>query len=187
MDFKNLNREELIKFLSMDRTSGRRLAFEFWLKSLEKVAGPHSKTDNAQIHYVARAMTRFSLISTSESSFFFPTFTSLAKIHDEFVINQKMRETPEFMEIAGCQMLLLAGFYLRRARKHYDIEDLQRMGRDFFTKGAIGRKKKTIQRIAKNFEIWQDLLCYLEWYLKTEQLVLEVKKPEEPLIKIVPN
>lgn len=187
MDFKKLNHEQLSKLISMGRTSGRRLALEFWLKSLEKVASPHSKVDKAQIHYVARALTRFSLISTSESALWFPTFTSLAQIHDEFILNQKSQETPEFMEIAGCQMLLLAGFYLRRARKHYDINDLQRMGRNFFVKGAIGKRKKTIQKMAKNFEIWQDLLFYLEWYLKTEQFVLEIKKPEEPLIKIVPG
>ncbi len=187
MDFEKLSREQLIELLSLGRTSGRRLAFEFWLKSLEKVAGPHSKVDKAQIHYVARALARFSLIPTSESIFFFPTFTSIARIHDEFIINQKSQETPEFMEIAGCQMLLLAGFYLRAARKHYDLNDLRKMGQGFFTRGAVGRRKKTIQKMAKNFEVWQDLLCYLEWYLKTERLVLEIKKPEEPLIKIVPE
>lgn len=185
MNIEKLSREDLIRFLAMGRTSGRRLAFEFWLKSLEKVAGPHRKVDKAQIHYVARTLTRFSLIST-ESTFFFPTFTSLAQIHDEFIVNRKSQEAPEFMEIAGCQMLLLAGFYLRRARKHYDIDDLRRMGRNFFNKGAIGKRKKTIQKMAQNFQIWQDLLFYLEWYLKTERLVLEVQKPQEPLITIVP-
>lgn len=187
MDFKKLSHEQLLKFISMGRTSGRRLAFEFWLKSLEKVAAPHSKIDKDQIHYVARALTRFSLISTSESTLWFPTFTSLAKLHDEFIINQESQKTPEFMEIAGCQMLLLAGFYLRSARKHYNIMDLQRMGKNFFSKGAIGKRKKTIQKMAKNFQVWQDLLFYLEWYLKTKQLVLEFEKPEEPLIKIVPG
>ena len=187
MDLEKLSREELIDFLSMGRTSGRRLAFEFWLRSLEKIASPHSKVDKAQIHYVARALTRFSLISTSESAFLFPTFTSLARIHDEFIINQRSQNTPEFMEIAGCQMLLLAGFYLRTARNKYDIRDLRKMGQGFFVKGAIGKRKKTIQKIAKNFEVWQDLLCYLEWYLKTERLVLEIKRPDEPLIKIVPG
>lgn len=187
MNFKKLSKEELMKLLTMGRTSGRRLAFEFWLKSLEKVASPHRKIDKAQIHYVARALTRFSLISTSKSTFFFPTFTSLAQVHDEFVINRKSRETPEFMEIAGCQMLLLAGFYLRTAREKYDINDLRKMGQDFFAKSAIGKRKKTIQKISKNFGVWQDLLCYLEWYLKTERLVLEVERPEEPVIKIVPG
>ena len=84
-------------------------------------------------------------------------------------------------------MLLLAGFYLRTARNKYDIRDLIKMGQYFFAKGAIGKRKKTIQKIAKNFEVWQDLLCYLEWYLKTERLVLEIKRPDEPLIKIVPG
>lgn len=187
MNFEKLSKEELIRLLTTGRTSGRRLAFEFWLRSLEKVAGPHRKIDKAQIHYVARALTRFSLIPTSQSIFFFPTFTSLAQVHDEFVINQKSQEIPEFMEIAGCQMLLLAGFYLRIARKKYDINDLKKMGQDFFAKGAIGKRKKTIQKISKNFEIWQDLLCYLEWYLKTERLVLEIERPKEPLIKIIPG
>jgi hypothetical protein len=187
MNFENLSKEELIKLLTMGRTSGRRLAFEFWLKSLEKIAGPHHEVDKAQIHYVARALTRFSLTPTSPSVFFFPTFTSLAQVHDEFILNQESWETPEFMEIAGCQMLLLAGFYLRTARKKYDINDLRKAGQNFFAKGAIGKRKKTIQKISKNFEVWQDLLCFLEWHLKTERLVLKVERPEEPLIKIVPG
>ncbi|MEK7151374.1 MAG: hypothetical protein AAB784_01490 [Patescibacteria group bacterium] len=140
-----------------------------------------------QIHYVARTMTRFSLESTSESRLFFPTFNSLAKIHDEFIINQENRKIPEFMEIAGCQMLLLAGFYLRIAKNKYALIDLERMGQDFFALGAIGKRKQAIKEMSRNFGIWQDLLCYLEWYLKTERLVLEIEKPKDPLIKIVPD
>ena len=113
MNFDKMSVAEVIRFLSMGRTSGKRLAFEFWLKNLNDVANSRSDLGNDQVHYTARLLTRFSLISTSESIFYFPTFTSLARIHDEFILNMEGQKTPEFMEIAGCQTLLLGGILSR--------------------------------------------------------------------------
>ena len=187
MNLEKISREELIRFLAMDRTSGKRLAFEFWLTNLKKIISRHHEVDREQMYYVARFSTRFSLVPTSESIFFFPTLTSIARIHDEFVLDQENRWTPESAEIAACQLLLLGGFYLKSALKHYDPGEIRRMGQSFFQTASVGKRKKVIRKMSRNFGIWQNLLCYLEWYLRTERLALEIKKPDEPLIKIVPG
>lgn len=177
--------EELRKFLTLNK----RKTFKFWLKNVQIVAPKVSKISNdKQQHYVARFLTRFSLVSTTDSMFYFPTFTNLAQIYDEFILDVENQYSPEPMETAGCQTLLLGGFYLDSAKKHYNVNDIENMGKFFFTRGAIGKRKLVIEKMAHNFKKWQQTLCYLEWYLKNEKLVIQnVEEPEEPLIKIVPR
>ncbi|MBI2669947.1 MAG: hypothetical protein HYX20_02305 [Candidatus Yanofskybacteria bacterium] len=188
MNFDNLSSEELKKLLTMGRTSGKRMAFEFWLKHIELIAPRETGIGKDQQHYTARFLTRFSLVSTTHSMFHFPTFMSLAQIYDEFVQDIENQYSPEPMEIAGYQTLLLGGFYLKAASKHYNMEDIRKMGELFFTRGAIGKRKSVIKKMAHNFSRWQNTLCYLEWYLRNERLVIQkAEKPDEPLIKIIPR
>ncbi|MBI2063879.1 MAG: hypothetical protein HYT65_02710, partial [Candidatus Yanofskybacteria bacterium] len=112
-----MSSEELRKSLAFNK----RRTFEFWLKNVQIVAPRGSKTvDDEQRHYVARFMTRFSVVSTTHSMFHFPTFTNLAQIYDEFMLDVENQYSPEPMEIAGCQTLLLGGFYLKTAEQHYN-------------------------------------------------------------------
>lgn len=182
-NFDKMEPKELRKSLAFSK----RKTFKFWLNNLRMVALKESRISEDQRHYVARFMTRFSVVSTTHSMFHFPTFTNLAQIYDEFMLDVENQYSPEPMEIAGCQTLLLGGFYLKAAEKHYNVADVVNMGKLFFSRGAIGKRKKVIKKMAWNFEKWQDHLCYLEWYLRNERFVIRAEKPDEPLIKIVPR
>lgn len=183
-DLKKMESGELRMFLALNR----RRTFKFWLENLKIIAPKESRVTADQRRYVARFMTRFSLVSTTHSMFYFPTFSGIAQLYDEFMPDAELRGIPEIMEIAGCQSLLLGGFYLKAAEKHYNVEDIAKTGKVFFKKGAIGKRKKVVMEMAQNFSRWQHLLCYLEWYLGNERLVIQnIKKSDEPLIKIVPR
>ncbi len=186
MDPANLEKEgsELRQLLALNK----RRTLKFWLDNV-KIAAPEGyRTGVDQQHYVARFLTRFSLVSSSPSMFYFPTFTRIAQIYDEFILDVENQYSPQAMEIAGCQILLLGGFYLESAKKHYAVNDIVSLGKLFFTRGADGKRKKVIQKMAWNFEKWQTHLCYLEWYLRNDAqaLIINPKIWEEPLIKIIP-
>lgn len=184
MDSEKMKSGELRELLAF----GKKKTFEFWLKHIEIIAPRETSIGKDQQHYTARFLTRFSLVSTTHSMFHFPTFTSLAQIYDEFVQDVENQYSSEPMEIAGCQTLLLGGFYLEAAKKHYNTEDIRKMGELFFTRGAIGKRKSVIKKMAHNFGRWQNLLCYLEWYLRNERLIIQdAEKPDKPLIKIIPR
>lgn len=184
MDPANFDKTEsdLKKLLA----SNKRKTFEFWLNNVKMVAPKGFQASIDQQHYVARFLTRFSLVSSAPSMFYFQTFTHMAQIYDEFILDVENQYSPQSMEIAGCQTLLLGGFYLESAEKHYAVQDIISMGKLFFTRGATGKRKKVIKKMAWNFEKWQVRLQYLEWYLRNEAqaLVIHAKKPDEPLIKI---
>lgn len=184
-DFDKTGSEELRKLLAFSK----RKTYEFWLKNVQLITPKGTSIgEDGQRHFVARFMTRFSLVSTSNSMFWFPTFTNLAQIYDEFIMDVENQYSPEPMEVAGCQILLLGGFYLKAAEKHYNLADIEKLGKLCFARGAIGKRAGVIKKMAYNFGKWQDALCYLEWYLRNERLVVQnIEKPDEPLIRIVPR
>ncbi len=187
VDIENLKKmeSELRQLLA----SNKRKTFEFWLNNVKMAAPKGSQTSIDQQYYVARFLTRFSLVSSSPSMFYFPTFTSIAQIYDEFILDVENQYSPQAMEVAGCQTLLLGGFYLEFTKKHYAVRDITSMGKLFFTRGANGKRKKVIKEMAWNFEEWQNHLCYLEWYLRNEAraLIIQAKKSEDTLIEIIPS
>ncbi len=181
MNLEKMTSGELRSFLA----SGRRTTFKFWLDNLSEVCPPGSKIGPAQINYGARFMTRFSLVSTA-SEVYFPTSTSLAQVYDNFLHDMVSTSTPSLMEIAGCQTLFLSGFYREYATRYYILEDLRRIGSDFFRKSASGEKAVVLKQMAVNFGSWQDRLHYLKWHLQQKRLLIESPKRPEPLIKIAP-
>ncbi|MEX1063973.1 MAG: hypothetical protein WD898_00420 [Candidatus Paceibacterota bacterium] len=185
MHIEKMGSNELRSFLA----SGRKATLKFWRDNLNEICpkgGSLSQDiDTLQINYGARFLTRFSLVSTG-SDVYFPTFTSLVEIYDNFLHNTMSRGIPSLMELAGCQTLLLSGFYKEYAIKHYDLQDLCRIGRDFFNKSAVGKRKKVIKKVSANFDIWQELLHNLRVYLQEKRLLLESPNRPEPLIKIAP-
>src|SRR3989344_1317847 len=185
MNLEKLTGEELKKHLTMGRTSGKRMAFEFWLKNLQATVPHTGKFNSNQIHYVARLLTVSSLVSADPSTFYFPSFTSLLQIYEEFSTNyyyEKLEQ--QVMELAGCQALVLGGFYREAAKKSDLIKPLERLGKVFLTGAAVGKREQVIKELINHYGEWEDQLSYLEWYLRNERLVLDVAKPDDPLIKI---
>ena len=188
MNLQNLSGEELKKLLTMGRTSGKRMAFEFWLNNIQATVPSSGKFSKGQIHYVARLMTVSSLVSADPTTIYFPTFNSLLSIYEEFSTKyyyEKLEK--QVMELAGCQALILGGFYREAAKKADLIKPLERLGKVFFIGAAVGKRERVIKELINYYREWEDQLCYLEWYLNNERLVLQVEKPDEPLIKIIPR
>ncbi len=176
--------EERLEQLRGSLETTRRKTFEFWLLNIKIIAPPEAHVSEEEKHYTARLLTALSLNSTSESTLLFPTFTSLVKIHDEAIMCPDALKTPKLMENAGCQVLLLGGFYMQAARKHYDLHDIEELGKNLFAQGASGKRRKVIKEMSRDFGKWQHLLCYLEWYLRNNRLLIAKEPHEEPIIII---
>lgn len=189
-NFGNISSEKFQSLLASDKKA----TLFFFLNNLLLVIKPwpHSRIDTAQVNYTAKFLTRFSTTSgfySRNEPFFihFPTFESLVQTCGK-LLSEDFGKNLQFLEWTACQILLLGGFYYDDAIKSFDRKEMEKIGCDYFTASAIGNKrKKILGKMAKNFRIWQDYLCYLNWHfakLREDSLLIKTEKQPEPLIKL---
>ena len=191
-NFSQISSERFQELLS----SNKKATFLFFLNNLRVIIkpNPHPKISTAEINYMAKFLTRISMTtdlpSISDQFFIhFPTFDSMANIYSNLRKNilGNVAEA-RFLEMIACQILFFSGFYYDDAVRHFDRNEMEKLGRDYFTACAIeNKRKRLLEKMAKNFKTWQDFLCYLNWRfakLREEALLIQQPKLPEPLIKL---
>ncbi|OGN04291.1 MAG: hypothetical protein A2831_01140 [Candidatus Yanofskybacteria bacterium RIFCSPHIGHO2_01_FULL_44_17] len=177
-NFSRMSHEEVLDFLSCNK----RKTFKFWYDQVCFVV-PNDVKIGGQIHYVARFLTAFSLKS-APLGVYFPTLPRLMIAYRSLMSDVDFASNPKKMEIAACSALLLGGFYFHDTAASYNLADIEKTGRSLFMKSAVGRRKKVLVEMGKNFRAWQNLLAYLNWHLHEEKFLINVPRPIGPLIKI---
>lgn len=191
-NFPQISSGEFQELLS----SGKKATLLFFRNNLFEVVRPwpHPRINITQVNYVARFLTRLSMTTglRSQTNTFFvhlPSFDSLVTACDALLSSGvDLNKDSGFLEKIACQILFLGGFYFNDAVKFHKRQDIENKGQDYFRASAIhSTRKKVLEDMAKNFKIWQDFLCYLNWRfaeLREESLLIRTEKPPEPLIKL---
>lgn len=185
IEFWRMTSQELRNFLLFNK----RRTYAFWLENLKNSAPKGGHISENQLHYGARFLTRSSIIPVGTQISLptvlevrFPSFATLFQLLTEVL---SLPITPEVREIAACQILILSGFYEEYAKKHYNADDLAKLGTSFFREGAIGKRKEVIKEMANNFKRWQDLLAYVKYNLDQDARLIHISPAADPVIKIV--
>lgn len=184
-EFWKMSSPELREFLMISK----RRTYAFWLENLKKSTPSGGCVSENQLHYGARFLTRSSVIPAGTCvnlptvlEVRFPSFTSLFQLLTEVL---SLPVIPEVREIAACQILILSGFYQEYAKKHYNLNDLAKLGAGFFREGAIGKRRAVLKEMARNYKQWQNLLAYLKYNLDRDAHIINVSPQADPIIKIV--
>lgn len=185
IEFWRMTSQELRNFLIFNK----RKTYVFWFENLKTSAPGGGHISENQLHYGARFLARSSTIPVGSQISLptvlevrFPSFATLFQLLTEVL---SLPITPEVREIAACQILILSGFYQEYAKKHYNMDDLAKLGASFFREGAVGKRKEVIKEVASNFKRWQNLLAYLKYNLDQDARLIHVSPAIDPIIKIV--
>jgi hypothetical protein len=132
-----------------------RQTLEFFYGHLQDLTEP--SVDRGEILYNASVLAHYAQVSTCATSDL-PTPSSLARVFDQFVLDDSLADDPGMMETAGAQCLLLAGFFADQMRDRHNVRWFTALGAGFYHRAAehsrTARNAQVMASMAEHFEPW---------------------------------
>ena len=143
---------------------------------------PKSRVSKTEVLYVAEVLANYAQTSRGEiedfplvyfsapqgSSEFVPPAASLSEVHEAFVLSDchsslGRMENSEILEIAGSQVLLLAGFFRGQVSRKVNIHYYDKLGHSFYYKAAHfcsdTTRARLLMTMSVRLTIWLQV-CY---------------------------
>jgi hypothetical protein len=134
----------------------QRQALEFFFQRLKDVSGP--AVDPPELLYNASLLAHYAQVSTGAEMVATPA--TLGAVFDRFVVDSTQRHDRLFLEAAGAQCLVLAGFFEDQMRRRHNIRWYAQLGAGFFKQAALlepsARKAQLLDTVASRFEAWRE-------------------------------
>jgi hypothetical protein len=150
-----------------------RRTLEFFFVHLQDVTD--ASVDRGELLYNASVLAHYAQVSTCATSDL-PTPSTLARIFDQYVLDQTLADDPEMMENAGAQCLLLAGFFADQMRGRHNVKWYASLGAGFYQRAAErSRAPKNAQVMAamsQHFEPWCERHTRLSRELRDQPYLL---------------
>jgi hypothetical protein len=144
--------DELRTLLATDH----RQTLEFFFVHLQDVTEPD--VDRSELLYNASVLAHYAQVSTCATEDV-PTPASLARVFDQYVLDDSLADDAEMMETAGAQCLLLAGFFADQMRIRHNVRWYARLGASFYHRAAecsrTPRNAAVMAAMAQHFEPWR--------------------------------
>lgn len=150
-----------------------RRTLEFFFVHLQDVT--ESSVDREELLYNASVLAHYAQVSTCASGEM-PTPSTLARVFDQYVLDQSMAEDPEMMESAGAQCLLLAGFFEDQMRERHNLRWYASLGAAFYSRAAArsrSRHAEVMSAMAHHFEPWRQRHARLSRELRDQPYLLD--------------
>ena len=161
--------DELRTLLATDH----RRTLEFFFVHLQDVT--ESSVDRRELLYNASVLAHYAQVSTCATADM-PTPTSLARVFDQYVLDDSLADDPEMMETAGAQCLLLAGFFEDQMKVRHNVRWYARLGAGFYQRAADRARSsgnaKVMAAMAQHFEPWRQRHARLSRELRDQQYLL---------------
>jgi hypothetical protein len=154
--------------------SDHRQTLEFFFVHLQDVV--ETRVDRQELLYNASVLAHYAQVSTCATSDL-PAPSTLARVFDQYVVDQFVADDPEMMETAGAQCLLLAGFFEDQMRVRHNLRWYATLGAGFYRRAAEhARSPKTAQvmfAMAEHFEPWRQRHARLSRELREQPYLLD--------------
>ena len=154
--------------------SDHRQTLEFFFVHLQDVV--ETRVDRQELLYNASVLAHYAQVSTCSTGDL-PTPASLARVFDQYVLDQSLADDAEMMESAGAQCLLLAGFFADQMRMRHNVRWYATLGAGFYRRAADrSRSSKTAHvmwAMAEHFEPWRQRHARLSRELRDQPYLLD--------------
>ncbi len=161
--------DELRSLLATDH----RRTLEFFFLHLQEVS--ESGVDRQELLYNASVLAHYAQVSTS-ATMDIPTPSTLARVFDQYVMDQSLAEDGEMMETAGAQCLLLAGFFEDQMRVRHNVRWYATLGAGFYQRAALHAKSQRTAQVmsamAQHFEPWRQRHARLSRELREQPYLI---------------
>jgi hypothetical protein len=135
-----------------------RQALRFFFERLKDVTPPDG-APVSELLYNASVLAHFATTSTAATETFPPSPTSLAAVLDVFVLDRSQHASPDILEAAASQCLLLTGFFGDQQRHRHNLRWYAAMGAGFYGQAAqLGRdreRSQMMEAMAGHFGFWR--------------------------------
>ena len=135
-----------------------RRAFQFFLEHLRDVIDPE-EPPAGELLYNASLLAHFATTSTASLDTFPPSPATLSTVFDLFVMDHSGHGSPDIMEAAAAQCLLLTGFFHAQQKRRHQVAWYARLGAAFYARAAASQHDKARSRLmdtmARRFEFWR--------------------------------
>jgi len=135
-----------------------RQALRFFFERLKDVTPPDG-VPVSELLYNASVLAHFATTSTAATDTFPPSPSSLTAVLDVFVLDRSQHVSPDILEAAASQCLLLTGFFGDQQRHRHNLKWYAAMGAGFYDQAAqLGRDRQRSQMMevmAGRFGFWR--------------------------------
>ena len=161
--------DELRTLLATDH----RQTLEFFFVHLQDVTEPD--VDRHELLYNASVLAHYAQVTTCATGDM-PTPASLARVFDQYVLDDSLADDAEMMETAGAQCLLLAGFFEDQMRIRHNVRWFAQLGAGFYHRAAerarTQRNAEVMAAMAQHFEPWRQRHARLSRELRDQPYLL---------------
>jgi hypothetical protein len=151
-----------------------RRTLEFFFVHLQDVTD--DSVDRGELLYNASVLAHYAQVSTCATSDM-PTPSSLARVFDQYVLDDTLADDPEMMETAGAQCLLLAGFFADQMRGRHNVKWYAALGAGFYHRAAertrAPKNAQVMAAMAQHFEPWCERHTRLSRELRDQPYLLQ--------------
>lgn len=159
-------------------TSHRR-TLEFFVLGLKDVS--EADVDENELLYNASVLAHYAQVST-QAPFDMPAPLDLSSVFDHFVLDTAQRHDSDWLETAGAQCLLLAGFFGDQMRRRHNLRWYSTLGADFFDRAATHAsstaRARLLYTLGQHFEPWRRRQVRLSRELREQSYVLRGCPPQ---------
>jgi hypothetical protein len=131
--------------------------------------------DRHELLYNASVLAHYAQVSTCATADV-PTPASLARVFDQYVLDDSLADDAEMMETAGAQCLLLAGFFEDQMRVRHNVLWFAKLGASFYHRAAgrarTQRNAEVMAAMAQHFEPWRQRHARLSRELRDQPYLL---------------
>lgn len=135
-----------------------RQALRFFFERLRDVTPPDG-APVSELLYNASVLAHFATTSTATTDTFPPSPSSLTTVLDVFVLDRSQHVSPDILEAAASQCLLLTGFFGDQQRHRHNLKWYAAMGAGFYDQAAqLGRdrqRSQMMEAMAGRFGFWR--------------------------------
>jgi len=135
-----------------------RQALRFFFERLKDVTPPDG-VPVSELLYNASVLAHFATTSTAATDTFPPSPSSLTAVLDVFVLDRSQHVSPDILEAAASQCLLLTGFFGDQQRHRHNLKWYAAMGAGFYDQAAqLGRdrqRSQMMEAMAGRFGFWR--------------------------------
>lgn len=138
-------------------------ALNFWVSHLQDQMGDRrwEQIRDSTGVYIASVLGHFCLTSMDRLAILSPEyscgesdfrqFADLTQIAEMMLQQLTAAKSPAWMESAGAHILLYAGFFQSQNKHRHNIDFFTAMGSDCYMMAAVGKREKTMRRMAEEF------------------------------------
>ena len=150
-----------------------RRTLEFFYVHLQDVT--EADVDRQELLYNASVLAHYAQVSTGATSDI-PAPATLARVFDQYVMDQTLADDGEMMETAGAQCLLLAGFFEDQMRARHNVKWYAVLGAGFYQRAAVHAKStrtaQVMSAMAQHFEPWRQRHARLSRELREQPYLI---------------